>query len=284
MFKMLRRILKDESGQALLITLAMLVIGGLTIVPSLNLTFSSVKSSHRLEEGTRGTYAADAGIEDTLWALANGLSPSSQLPDNINGMQVNLQTVDKGVYTVYLGELIEPGGHSEYLDVSGNITWDPGADAYKYTITVTWIPNPGPPTIHLGEVGARIPVGYTYQAGSAADFAENLSTDEPEETLDGQDAYLLNWDLGTPAPYVSGAQPVQTQIFYIDGTGNLEDYYSWVVADREDIGAVGEITGTAYRITARALCPETGETTATIVAEIMIGGGVTHITSWQIRN
>lgn len=284
MFKTLKKVIKAEIGQALPITLALLVIGGLTIVPSLNLTFSSAKSSRMLEAGIRGNYAADAGVEDALWSLANGMSPSNQLPENINDMQVNIQTVDKGTYTVYLSEFIEPGEHSDYLGVSGDITWDPGADAYKYTIMVTWQAESGAPTIHLEEVGARIPVGYTYQAGSAADFTENLSNDEPEATLDGQGAYLLNWELGTPAPYVSEEQPVQTQIFYITGAGNLDDYYTWVVANRSDIGAVGEITGTAYQITATAICPETGDATATIVAEAMIGGGLTYITSWRISN
>ena len=284
MRKIWRLILKGELGQALPITLALLVIGGLTIVPSLNLTFSSVKSSHMLEEGIKGTYAAEAGVENTLWSLANGMSPSSQLSDNINGTQVNIQTVDKGLYTIYFGELIEPGEHMDYLDVAGNITWDAGADAYKYTITVTWQAESGTPPIKLEEVGARIPVGFTYQALSAANFTENLSTDEPDETLDPQGAYLLNWEIDPPYPQITETEPVQTQTFYIDGTGNLEDYYAWVLVNREDIGAVGEITGNAYRITATAVCPETNGTTAKIVAEAMIGGGETYITSWQINN
>jgi len=284
MFKNLKKVIKAEIWQALPITLALLIIGGLTIVPSLNLTFSSAKSSRMLEANIKGTYAADAGVEYALWSLANGMSPPSQLAENINDMQVNIQTVEKGTYTVYLAEFIEPGDHSDYIDVSGNITWDAGADAYKYTITVAWQADPGTPTIHLEAVGARIPIGYTYQAGSAADFTENLSTDEPEATLDSQGAYLLNWELGTPAPYVSEEQPVQTQIFYITGEGSLEGDYAWIVANRSDIGAVGEITGTAYQITATAVSPKTGDSTARIVAEAMIGGGSTYITSWQISN
>jgi len=284
MFRILKQILKAEIGQALPIILALLIIGGLTIVPSLNLAFSSMKSSRMLEAGTRGIYAADAAVEDALWSLANGMSPPSQLPENINDMQVTLQTMDKGTYTVYLGELIEPGEHSEYLDVDGEITWDAEANAYKYTITVTWQPESGIPKIHLVEVGARTPVDYSYQAGSAANFTQNLSTDEPNETPDAQGAYLLNWGLDSPYPYVSENVSTRTQIFYITGEGDPEGYYTWVVANREDIGAVGEITGTAYRITATALCPETGETTAKIVAEAMIGGGLIYITSWQIIN
>ncbi len=284
MFKFCKKIIKDEIGQALPITLALLVIGGLTVVPSLNLVFTSAKTSLMLEAGIKGTYAADAGVEDTLWSLANGQSPPTQLPDNINDMQVDIQTVDRGTYTIYFGELIEAGEHSDYLEVTGNMTWDAGADAYKYTITVTWQPDSGAPTIHLEEVGARIPVGYSYQAGSSANFTENLSTDEPDETLDSRGAYLLNWELGTPAPYVSASQPVQTQIFYITGSGNQEGHYAWVVANREDIGAVGEVTGTYYEITATALHPENGVATATIVVEAILGGGNTYITSWQIAN
>ena len=284
MFRILKQIIKDEIGQALPITLALLIIGGLTIVPSLNLTFSSVKNSRMLEEGIKGTYAAEAGVEDALWSLANGVSPSSQLSDNINGTQVNIQTVDKGLYTIYFGELIEPDEHMDYLDVTGNMTWDAGADAYKYTITITWQAESGTPPIRLVEVGARTPVDYSYQAGSAANFTENLSTDEPDEILDSQGAYLLNWELGSPLPYVSENETVRTQIFYISGTGSQEGHYAWVVANREDIGAVGEITGNAYRITATAVCPETNRTTAKIVAEAMIGGGETYITSWQINN
>jgi hypothetical protein len=284
MFRILKQIIKDEIGQALPITLALLIIGGLTIVPSLNLTFSSVKNSRMLEEGIKGTYAAEAGVEDALWSLANGLSPSSQLADNINGTQVNIQTVDKGTHTIYLGQLIEMSGHVNYLDVSSNITWDAGADAYKYAITVTWVPESGEPTIHLEEVGARIPVGYAYQALSSANFAENISTDEPDEILDGQGAYLLNWELSVPYPKVSENETVQTQIFYIAGSGEQDDQYAWVLARREDIGAVGEITNTAYEITATAINPENNRTTAKIVAKAMIHGEDTYITSWQINN
>jgi len=284
MRKIWRLILKGELGQALPITLALLIIGGLTIVPSLNLTFSSAKNSRMLEAGIRGTYAAEAGVEDTLWSLANGVSPSSQLADNINDMQVNIQTVEKGTYTVYLSELVDPSEHMDYLDVTGNITWDAGADAYKYTVNITWQADPGSPSIKIEEVGARIPIDYSYQALSAANFTENLSTDEPDETLDGQGAYLLNWELDPPFPEISENATVRTQSFHITGTGSLDGDYAWVMARREDIGPVGSIIGTAYRITATAICPETGRTTAEIVAEAMIGGGETYVTSWQINN
>ncbi|HEY51297.1 MAG TPA: hypothetical protein G4O20_05775 [Dehalococcoidia bacterium] len=279
-----RKVLKGESGQALPITLALLIIGGLTIIPSLGLTFSSAKTSNIIQDGVKGTYAAEAGIEDTLWSLVNGEPPPSQLSDNINDMQVNIQTVDKGTHTLYLGELIEMAGHVEYLDVTSNITWDPGADAYKYTITVTWQPGSGEPTIHIEEIGARIPINYTYQEWSAANFTENISTDEPEETLDPQGAYLLNWIMSPPYPKVSENETQRTQMFYIDGTGEQKRYYAWVLARREDIGVCGEVNSTAYEITATALQHGSNRTAAKIITKAMIWDEDTYITSWQIHN
>ena len=283
MLKSLKQIISGEKGQALPAVLALLVIGGLVIAPSLSHTATSLNSSRIIGESMNGIYAADAGVEDALWSLGNGVSPATQLPENINNMPVTIQTEEKGTYTLYLGELIQPGEHSEYLDIDGELVWDDGAEAYKYTITVTWLPNPGAPVIHLTGVGARLPPGYSYQAGSAALFAENLSTDEPNETVDEVGAYLLNWEFETPLPSVSGGDPVQTQTFYITGEGSQEGHYAWVVASRSDIGAVGEITGTSYRITAAASRPGGGETTARIVADVMIGDGTTYILSWQIN-
>ena len=280
----LKKILKGEAGQAFPIVLAMLVIGGLTIVPSLNMTFTSAKTSNMLQTGIKGTYAADAGVEETLWSLANGESPPTQPSDNINDMQVGIQTVNEGEYTLYLGEFIEPGEHSGYLDVTSNMTWDAGANAYKYAITITWEAESGTPPIKLEGVGARLPIGYSYVDESAADFTENLSTDEPDETPDSQGAYLLHWELPPPHPQVSDTEPVQTQIFYITGSGDQGGHYAWVVANREDVGAVGEINGTFYEITATAALPENSETTAKIVAKVIMEGQNTHIISWQIQN
>lgn len=283
MFGFCRKMIKGQQGQVLPAVLALLVIGGLTIAPGLNYTATSLNGSRIVSEDIRGIYAADAGVIEVMWALENSQSPPSQTSDNVNRMAVTMQTEVLGTYTLYLGELIEPGEHNDYLDIDGTLTWDEGAQAYQYTVTVTWSPESGVPVIHLEEVGARIPVGYSYQSGSAAAFAENLSTDEPDEVLDSAGAYLLNWVLSSPLPEVSESDPVATQSFYITGAGDLENYYSWVVASRSDIGAVGEITGTEYRITATATRPEDGRTTATIVANVMLGD-TTSILSWQISN
>ena len=277
----LRRMISSERGQVLPLVLALWALGGLTIASSLNYASTSLNAERILDEAMKGVYAAEAGVEDALWCLGKGISPPQQLPENINQMEVAIETEEKGFYTLYLGELIEPGGHSDYLDIYGEVMWDEGAEAYKYTITVAWQPDSGTPVIHLEEVGARLPPGYSYQAGSAADFVDNLSTGEPDETIDMLGAYMLNWELGTPQPQVSEVIPVQTQTFYITGDGELEGNYAWVVANREDVGAVGEIAGTKYQITATATRSGDGRATAKILADVMIGER-TDIISWQI--
>jgi len=285
MLRFLKQITSGEKGQVLPAVLALLVLGGLAIVPSLNYAATSLNAGRIIGEGVRGVYAAEAGVEDALWSLENGISPSQQLSENINQMEVTIQTEDKGTYTLYLGEMIEPGGHSDYLDVYGEIVWDEGAEAYKYIITVTWQPHTGTPVIHLVGVGARLPVGYEYQQYSSAMFPENLSTDDDNEltqTLDTSGAWLLNWDLKSSNPSVSEGNPVRTQTFYITGEGSLEGHYAWVVASRDDIGAVGEITGASYGITATATRPGDGRTTAKIVAEVIMEAETTYIVSWQI--
>ena len=281
MIKLLKKRLSSEKGQALPIVLAMLAIGGLTVAASLNYTSTSLHGSRIIREDVKGIYAAGAGVEHALWSLGNDISPPTQLSENINQMAVNIQTEEKGDYTLYLGELVQPGVHFEYLDVEGAIEWDEEAEAYKYIITVTLQDES---TIHLKEVGARIPPDYSYQSGSAGSFAENLSTDEPDETLDEHGAYLLNWELSPPHPDVSQDEPIKTQTFYMTGEGSHKGNYAWVVASRTDIGAVGEITGASYRITATATRPEDGKTTAKIVSDVMTEEGITYILSWQLSN
>jgi hypothetical protein len=275
-----KKVIRSQKGQALPAVLALLALGGLTISASLDYVSTSLRGNNMIAERVRGIYAAEAGIEDAFWCLKNSTTPPTQLTESINGMTVDILTENKGEYTLYLGELIEPGGHNDYLDVAGDIVWDDSAGRFKYTITITLQVNE---TIHLEEVGARLPIGYSYDPGSSANFTENLSYAEPEESQDSQNNYLLNWVFSTPYPSVSQSEPVETQSFYIIGSGPQEGHYAWALANREDVGAVGEITGTLYRITAAARRPGDNRTAARLVIDGMLEGGSITITSWRIE-
>jgi len=279
MIRLLKQLIGSQKGQALPIVLALMMLGGLTITPSLNYAATTLNHGRIVDKGLNGAYAADAGVENALWYLTDNTSPPAQLAENINQMEVAIQTEDRGVYTVYFDELVLAGGHSQHLSVSGEMVWESGT-TYKYTITVTW--QEETTVIHLTEVGARLPVGYSYQTDSAASFANNLSTDEPDEVQDVTGAWMLNWEFATPYPSVSESDPVETQTFYITGSEPQEGDYAWVVANRTDIGEVGEMSGGLYIITATATKDD--EITARIVADVLMVDGAVNIVSWQVSN
>jgi len=285
MMRRLRQLARRERGQALAIVLGLLAIGGLTIGVSLNYTATCLKGNQIVQESTKGLYAADAGIEDTLWRLKRALAPATQLSENISQMSVAIETDNRGTFTLYFGQLIyaqPPQVHVDWVDVYGNIT-DLGGGVYKYTITVTRMPWAGAQQIKIEEVGARIPVGYSYQTGSAASFPGNLSTGAPGITLDAQGAYVLKWDPGSPRPEVSENVSTRTQIFRITGTGSTEGHYACMEGQPESIGKVGQIKGTRYRITAIARRAADNKGTARIRADLMIkADGTISIISWKI--
>ena len=281
MIRLLKQLISSEKGQALPIVLALLVLGGLMIAPSLNYAATTLNHSQIIDKGLNGVYAAEAGVENALWYLTDNTSPPAQLTENINRMEVAIETEDKGAYTLYFGEMVVGESHSQDIGVDGEMVWESG-DTYEYTITATWQAGPGCPPIWLIGVGARLPVGYSYQDGSAALFGSNLSTAEPDEVIDTFGAYMLSWEFETPRPEVSEGDPVATQIFYVTGEGELEGNYVWAVASSSDIGEVGELIGNLYIITATATRLQDGEIAARIVADVLVEEGAVNIISWQI--
>ncbi|MDP3879860.1 MAG: hypothetical protein Q8Q07_06110 [Dehalococcoidales bacterium] len=281
MLAIIKRFLGDQKGQALPVVLCMLAIGGLTVTGSLNYATTNLKGSSITIESLRAAYAAEAGIENTLWSLLHNAQPSAQLLDNVNQMAVDMETENTGYYTLIFGELLEPGEHNEFVDVTGELVWDDGAGAYRYTITITLQHDS---TVHINEIGVRLPDGYSYRAGSAAGFPDNVSNAEPEVTEDETGVFFLRWLFTTPLPSLPPGDPVKTQALYIDGEGVIEDEYAWVVANRTDIGALGTISGNKYAITARAKHPGDSRTYATLEADVIITESKAYIVSWRVVN
>ena len=284
MVRLLKQLLSSQKGQALPIVLCMLALGGLTIAVSLDYATTSLKGSQIINESTKGIYAAGAGVEHSLWSLSKSYEPLTQLPENVSQMEVSMSTDNQGTFTLCWGELVgvKPGVHVDWVDVDTEMVWDEVEAAYKYTITVTYQEVQGQGR-KLIEVGARIPVGYSYVPGSVLDFPDNLSTEDPPSDIDtdAHGAYMLKWTL--PKIVISDEYPEKTQAFYITGTGDTAGEYAWVAALSQDVGVVGEITGTRYKITAVATRPEDGRITARIVADVVIrDDGTMFIVSWQI--
>ncbi|MFC1991403.1 hypothetical protein ACFLVC_01550 [Chloroflexota bacterium] len=284
MLKKLKQLVNGERGQALAIVLGLLAIGGLTVAGTVNYATTSLKSNQIIQENTRGIYAAGAGVEYSLWALLGNGTPLTQLPENVNQMQVNINIVeeDEALYTLYLDELVEIDSmvHSDWVVVSTNITLVGGTTS-NYTISIIRLEE-ADGTIKLKELGAVLPMGYTYVPDSAALFPENISPDNPTDTgnlASGAQWLKWIWAPGIGRPLITGNH---TQGFYIDGTGSLDGAYAWLVAQSNDIGEVSEILGVMFRITSTAVRPEDGRTMAKINCDVIIGSGKTYILSWRI--
>jgi len=273
----IRQLIKNDSGQAMIVALVCLVLGSLIIAPVVSHAGTNMRNVLLKQSGMQGFYAADAGIEDVLWSLKRGEVPQTGLPQNPNNMQVTMNTEEKGAYTLVAGEWVPTGGpHSMELSITSNIAWDASNNAYRYTITCAWT---GPGNCWLIGTGARLPYGYDYQEESVHLFGGNLSTAEPGNILDGYGAHLLSW---TFPKILFNSPETRTQIFLIEGNGDLEDNYGWAEAQRIDVGTVGELTGDFYVITATATRPGSSQVTGKVVADIMKHTSGINIISWRI--
>lgn len=270
-----------QSGLALPIVLAMLLVGSVAVPPILSAAATGVNSTRVISKGVSGLYAAEAGVENALWHIRNGQTPPLQLDETVNGTNVGIQTLNRGTFTIYFGELVPAGEHNDWLSVASTVTWDSGAGAYRYDVTINWLPVPGTPEIKIKEVGIRFPLGYTYQAGSAALFAGNLSTEEPQIVQDAAGADMLKWTFGTPHPSLDKQNPVMYQSVYMTGAGDIDGHYAWVVAVRSDVGVVGEIVGALHIITATATRPTDGQVTGKVIADVL-EAEKTYILAWKI--
>ena len=105
------RLMRDEKGQALVLTLLLLLIGSLIIAPTLSLMGTGIKSGRVYEQKDDEIYAADAGVEDAMWRIRNdtlddllgaGYSPydyfsTYQYPYNlsVNGKNVTVNITER---------------------------------------------------------------------------------------------------------------------------------------------------------------------------------------------
>jgi hypothetical protein len=64
-----KRPIRDEKGQALILTLIFLLIGMLILTPAVNFMGTGITSGRVYEQKIDEIYAADAGVEDALWHI-----------------------------------------------------------------------------------------------------------------------------------------------------------------------------------------------------------------------
>jgi len=131
---MLKKVISDESGRVLALSLIMLGIGALLIPVLLTHTSTNLLATRAIEEGLKEQYAADAGVEYALWHLEDFQRLPGEIPPwileefVINAKPVNVRIDGPGVtgldYALWAGsqtcqKAIEWSGSD--ITVNGNM-------------------------------------------------------------------------------------------------------------------------------------------------------------------
>jgi len=92
-----KRLIRDEKGQALVMVLILLLIGGLISAPLLSYMGTGLNTGEVYARRTDELYAADAGVEDAVWKIQNsdgylpcspGSPPRNYTITDVNGKSV----------------------------------------------------------------------------------------------------------------------------------------------------------------------------------------------------
>ena len=111
--KLLKKILRNEAGQALPMALILLILGGFLIVPMLSLMTTNLTANRQIDRANTEVYAADAGVEMIIWNLQyNQYDPQEnpdglKLPEDGQTISVPMETLNGKTVTA---ELSKPAG------------------------------------------------------------------------------------------------------------------------------------------------------------------------------
>jgi len=100
-----KRLIRDEKGQALVLVMILLLVGGLIIGPSLSYMSTGLTTGEVYERRADELYAADAGVEDAVWKIQHQdgylpCSPSSP-PKEYAITDVNGNSIDVIITSEY---------------------------------------------------------------------------------------------------------------------------------------------------------------------------------------
>ncbi len=193
--------LKRQRGQAFILVLILLAVGGLLIMPALNLASTGLKSRMVQHTNLMEYYAADGAQEYSLWLLTD--------PEFVADL-INSEDGEVGPFYIVLNRV-----QAEY-----SITWQIAEDAapsgapltddryritvvvtpdnvpvpdtyteFTYTITLQYM-QPEVPTEPLEQLQVTVPSGFTYRAGSVS----GLVGLEPSQTGSFNTGYTYTWN------------------------------------------------------------------------------------------
>lgn len=263
---------ENEKGQALMLVLAYLVLGGLTLVPLLSHMTTGLNAGEIREEQVALNYAADAGMEYALWVLRTDyitFDPTDydtefilNPPQNINDKEVTITM--KQIWPLEGLESSANGTENPdaFLVTGGVVNQDDG----EYQVQITYDGSEG--DLPVDRVAVWLPPGFDYMA----DTSTGLTTDNPAEA-DWKGGKTLTWDfspavnfLDLPLPELPGGgfipaqeYPTSRSLFFnVTPNKTARSSLSWARTTNSDPYLTWETGYTINRITSTATDVATG--------------------------
>jgi hypothetical protein len=181
--KLLKRLLRTETGQALPMVLILMALGGLILAPLLSYTSTGLKVGTTYEKIADEFYAADAGIEDGLWHINYGhlndifTSPAYQrynystvyeYPLNYD-LTVNDIDVVVDINNIWIPKDIAAPSHSQAsqligagkLIIVGSVSVLT-EEVKEYKVKVYYYKEPTDGDLIVNKIGVWLPPGFHY--------------------------------------------------------------------------------------------------------------------------
>ncbi len=268
--------LREEKGQALIMVLALLMIGSLTLPPVLSHISTALKTGQVYKSKTDELYAADSGIEDALWQiqydrLAILFSEpaydtydystvwSYSLSEPINNLTANVS-----IQNVWIPKDVTPLSPAEArsiiesnkLMVAGTA---PGGTSYQ--IKVNFYPDEGEEDdLKVNSLGIWLPLGFHY-AGNCNLEDDPGSDNYSESVTDYAGGEAIVWTFSPPVDFSSvgdfvDGTPMTTDITFgytSDQPGDTPTTISWMVTSGvSDVPLSWDIDTRIFKVTSAA--------------------------------
>ncbi len=299
MKNVLKKLARDEEGQAFILVLIFLLVGGLITAPLLSYMSTGLLAGQMHEEKMEGLYAADAGVEDALWKIKNDLPASYldpyQLLTDVNGMLV---TIDIEEVVLLYGIDVGAGGvhwwwfalESEFLSYDGDESWG----TYNYRLSLT---NKKGSPVKITSLTVSYSNELSYLSGLTNGDIAGLAPPPMSDFEDGNpslpetqvgNSKILTWDFPAPRPEMEAAGDLDdpgtwvtvTCTFQLEGPPDIPEITFYLVeAQDSDIGTVWAVK--PFSIEAKAYDGSTLVTT--VLANVLRSSNAVLIGSWQIE-
>ena len=298
--KLLREMNKVESGQAFILVLIFLLVGGLMVPPLLGFMGTGLKAGELYEEKIDEVYAADAGVEDAIYkiikddaslqGLDDGDSYSYSLTSSINNLQVDVTLTKLSLIGSLLGDgeykLNQPHENWVQFDIPpGQVIrnydegwveyyceltfyYDGGGNRTLESVGAFFSPFPGDDSL-IGD-----PFEVTPTPVITLDYLESFET----KTVPGGFAYIWRWEYNQGPEFDQnhrdGAFSFKFRVY--DPYWDASMYFVWASFKEQDISYVANADFYKWFVEATA-----GNTK--VVSTVIKDTGGLHILTWEIN-